>query len=487
MELLIAQARKQFEQILSYVQGEAQSKQLNEVEKGIFYSLLKLGLTLLLVFFQQKGIGNKDKVYIDKNGIKRSYHSIKHREYLSIFGRIRIPRACYWAKGRHEIYPLDAELNLPNTEYSYVLQEWGSALGSEEPYEKASNFLETVLGMPLWGSSIETIMQKACVDVPHFYKERQGPKEETEKEILVATMDGKGVIMRKDQIEKKTSKKRRRKIRKIGEREKKKIEKGNEKPGRKKMSTVIGAYTIDPHERTAENFLNKETREDKRPHPCNKVIQATLESKETAMQRLKSEIEKRDPQKEKDCVALVDGEHKLRDLIKSYLPWFVIIIDIYHVMEYLWKGAHVFHKEGSSEAKSWMTDKLTKLLLDKVEIVISELNEQLKSLSKGKQGQLRRIITYLENGKSHMQYDKYLKKGYPIGSGVVEGACKNLVKDRMEQCGMRWTISGAEAVLSMRSLQVNGMKDGYWQYHIAQERKRLYGMLLENDGIELAA
>lgn len=487
MEQLIAQAKKQFEQILSYVQGESQNQQLNEVEKGIFYSLLKLGLTLLLFFFQQKGVGNKGKVYVDKDGIKRSYHSIKHREYLSIFGKIRIPRACYWTKGRHEIYPLDAELNLPNTEYSYVLQEWGSALGSEEPYEKASNFLETVLGMTLWGSSIETVMKQACVDVPNFYKERQGPKIETEKEIMVATMDGKGVVMRKDQIEKTISKKQLRKIRRIGEREKKKIgEKKNEKPGRKKMSTVIGAYTIAPHERTVESFLNKE-KEEKRPHPCNKVIQATLEGKEAAMKRLKKEVEKRDPQKEKDCVALVDGEHKLRNLIKNYLPWFVIIIDIYHVMEYLWKGAHIFYKESSSEAKSWMTDKLTKLLLGKVETVILELKELLESLSKGKQEQLRKIITYLENGKDHMQYDKYLKKGYPIGSGVVEGACKNLVKDRMEQCGMRWTMSGAEAVLRMRSLQINRMKDVYWQYHIAEERKRLYGMTTKNDAVELAA
>ena len=122
MEQLITQAKKQFDDILSYVQEQAQGQQLNEVEKGIFYALLKLGMTLLLVFFQQKGIGHKGKVHIDKEGTRRPYHSIKHREYLSIFGKVSIPRACYWAKGRHEIYPLDAELNLPGIEYSYVLQ-----------------------------------------------------------------------------------------------------------------------------------------------------------------------------------------------------------------------------------------------------------------------------------------------------------------------------------------------------------------------------
>ena len=129
MQELIAQARTQFDQILSYVQGSAQNQKLNEVERGIFYALLKLGMTLLLVFFQQKGTGYKGKIHVDQEGTQRSHHSIKHREYLSIFGRVSIPRSCYWTKGRHEIYPLDGELNLPKTEYSYVLQEWSAALG----------------------------------------------------------------------------------------------------------------------------------------------------------------------------------------------------------------------------------------------------------------------------------------------------------------------------------------------------------------------
>jgi hypothetical protein len=356
-----------------------------------------------------------------------------------------------------------------------------------EPYEKAARFLETVLKMPLWGSVVETIMHKSCVDVPGFYANRQGPDAETEKEIIVATGDGKGVVMRKDQLEKKVAKKRLRKMRKQGERLKKKVDETDKKLGKKKMSTVIGVYTIAPHARTAEDFLTRGEKEDKRPHPCNKVVQATLEGKESAFQRLKEEVTKRDPTKKKHGVAIVDGEHKLRQLMKRYLPRFLIIIDIYHVMEYLWRGAHVFHKEGSPEAASWMTDKLSKLLLGKIKEVIAELKGLLQIVGGERKEQLRKVVTYLENGKAHMRYDIYLTRGYPIGSGVVEGACKNLVKDRMEQCGMRWTIAGAEAILRMRSIQINGMASDYWQYHIAQEKRRLYGNLVESDTMELAA
>ena len=487
MEEVIAQAKGQFDQILSYIQGDAQNEPLNEVEKGIFYALLKLGMTLLLVFFQQKGVGHKGKTHFDKEGVKRPYHSIKYREYLSIFGKVSIPRACYWTKGYHEIYPLDAELNLPETEYSYVLQEWSATLGSEEPYQKAAHFLETVLKMPLWGSTIETVMSKSCIDVPQFYEGRQGPDAGTEKEIIVATGDGKGVVMRKGQIEKKAVKKQPRKIRKKGERIKKEVTEKRERPGKKKMSTVTGVYTIAPHERTGEDFLTRGKEETNRPHPCNKMVQATLEGKESAFQRLKEEVIKRDPAKKKQGVALVDGEHKLRQLMKKYLPWFLIIIDIYHVMEYLWKGAHIFHREGSQEAANWMTDKLQKLLFGKVKDVITEFKSLLNTITGEKREQLRRVLTYLENGKHHMRYDIYLKKGYPIGSGVVEGACKTLVKDRMEQCGMRWTIAGAEAVLRMRSVQINGMTNDYWKYHITQEKRRLYGNFIESGTAELAA
>lgn len=368
------------------------------------------------------------------------------------------------------------------------MQEWGAMLGAEEPYAKSAQFLETILGTSLWGSSIETIVNKSSIDAPKFYAEREGPDAKTEEDILVATIDGKGIIMRKDQIAKSAPKNQVRKMKKIGERKKKpKGLKNNEKLGKKKMSTVIGVYTVAPNKRSPEEILSKESQGKKRPRPQNKVLQATLESKESGALRLKKEVLKRDPEKKKPGVALVDGEHKLRELVKTYLPWLVIIIDIYHVIEYLWKGSHIFHQTNTPEAEYWVTDKLSRLLYGKVEEVIEDLKEMLKSLSKGKKALLQKIITYLENGKEHMRYDTYISKGYPVGSGVVEGACKNLVKDRMEQCGMRWTIAGAEAVLSMRSIQINKMTNEYWRYHIAQEKERLYGGLSEENIEELVA
>lgn len=477
MEQLITHAKEQFDQILSYVQCKAQSQQLHEVEKGIFSSLLKIGLTLLMVFFQAKGFGNKDKQHINKEGFRRPYHSIKSRMYRSIFGKINIRRACYWAKGKSEIYPLDAELNLPNTENSYLLQEWGAVLGAEESYEKTARFLETILGTSLWGSSIESIIKETNTNVSRFYQAQ--PKPENEEELLVATIDGKGIVMRKDQLKQIPKMKR---IRKVGEKEKKK-----ERLGKKKMSTVIGVYTIAPHKRTAEELLEKKDRKKEMPHPKNKVIRATMQSKDIAAQWLKVEVDKRNPEGRKSGVALVDGEHKLRELIKTYLPGMTIIIDLYHVMEHLWRGAHIFHQQNGPKAEHWAKEKLTMLLHGKIEELISELKTTLRSLSSGRKKRLQQVITYLENGKEHLRYDIYLSKGYPIGSGVVEGACRNLVKDRMEQSGMHWTLDGAEAMLGVRSIQINKMSKIYWRYHIDQEKKRLYEEIIERNTEEMVA
>jgi hypothetical protein len=271
---------------------------------------------------------------------------------------------------------------------------------------------------------------------------------------------------------------------------KKRLKKG-EKPGKKKMSTVTGVYTIDRHSRTVDDVAQEVLEADKllkgqakpktdekksRPKPQNKIVRATMQGKEQAFKKLAQEVKRRDPQDKKEKVALVDGERKLRSLLGTYLFGFCIILDLYHVLEYLWQAAHVFHKDGSDEAQSWVTTNLRLLLVGKVSWVITSLREALSTqrLSPSKRSNLSKVITYLENGKQYMQYDAYLAKGYPIGSGVVEGACRNLVKDRMELAGMRWTIDGAEAVLQMRSVDVNGLWEKFWSFRTQRQYQHLY-------------
>ena len=144
-----------------------------------------------------------------------------------------------------------------------------------------------------------------------------------------------------------------------------------------------------------------------------------------------------------------------------------------------WKGAHVFHPEGSARAEDGVTQRLQMLLEGKVGYVIGGLKKMVtkQGLKGPRKKMLNRIITYFSRNVTRMRYDHYLAAGYPIGSGVAEGACRHLVKDRLERTGMRWTVEGAQAILDLRSTYLNGDWSAYWSYYTDAEHQRLYGTL----------
>lgn len=499
VEELLITARNEFERVLQYV-TEANNTQVSDIEKGIFRHLLKIGFILLLMYIQKFAVKVTNH-HVDKNGLKREFHSVRKQDYFSVFGKMEIVRPYYWKKGSQGICPADAELNLPEGGYSYLLQEWGACLSTEQPYDKAAAFLNTFLNMQIWNSALDEIVKKSSKSINEFYKTRFIPQD-NKNEILVASVDCKGIQMRKSELQKPQKKVRPkyRRMRKLGEKIQNILEPSKEpskdvegKEGKKKMSVVTAVYTINCHVRTAQDIMsNHEKKMDKNrplpPRPQEKIVYGTLEGKQAAFEHLKLEIGRRD-QENKKRVALVDGELKLNEMLRENLPGFEIIRDFFHVTEYLWDGAHIFHSEGSQEAGELVSNHIEMLLNGNVNNVITDMREQFRKIkkSKTKRKELERVITYLENGKDCMKYDEYLAKGYPIGSGVIEGTCKNLVNDRFEHTGMHWSTKGANALLGLRSIHINKLETDYWQFHQESERERLYGYLREGAGAGLAA
>lgn len=475
LQEIITAAQGQFDELLAFVTHPSPGQPLHEIERGIFQQLLLLGGTLLQIFLLAIGTGNIGSIYKDIEGISRQNKGLRSVIYRSIFGKITINRSRYWQRGVGSVYPLDAMLNLPKNSYSYLLQEWGMLIGVQSAWSKVTAFLGEMLQIDLWSSACERIAADTANDVTQFYTEHEPPEPAKEGEVMVVTLDCKGVPIKKDELNKK-------KVR---------LKKG-EKPGKKKMATVTAAYTIERYERNVEDIvkevdetskLAEEVPKSDRPSPKHKIVKATFEGKEAAVRDLAEQVKRRDPEGKKECVALMDGEKKLRTLIATYLPSFCIILDLYHVLEYIWKVVYVFYPEGSEEANHWVQCMLRLLLQGKVEDIILYLKGHLtySELTKTKREVLEKVVGYLDRGKAFMKYDYYLSKGYPIGSGVVEGACRNLVKDRMELVGMRWSILGAESMLQLRSLSLNGMNKDFWDFRIATENQRLYGHLSEID------
>ena len=485
------QAGECFDELLSLVQDSAlrENRELHEVERGVFEQLLRLGKTLVELFVAEKGPGRVGEgEAISPAGVALPYHSLKVRtSYLSIFGSIAIPRAYYWKPGAEKGWcPLDAELNLPEQRYSYLLQEWGTLLGVDGSFEKVTARLETLLGVKLWGQGVRTVSSSAGSSVQDFYEQKPPPNPSEEGELLVATLDGKGVPIRPAE-----PRERRLRLR------------SGEKPNKKKEAVVSAVYSVDRYVRTPDDVIREisdlgfvvkpDPAPPPRPRPQGKRVRATLLGKDAAFAEARRQLDERDPLGIARRVALTDGaaplqERVLRDLAEP--GGIVLILDLMHVLTYLWAAANVDHAEGSTEASRWVMRKLRLLLEGKVGYVIGGLRRRLrepKGLNKTKRKALNKAISYFARNRDYMAYDTYLAEGYPIGSGVVEGACKHLVKDRMELTGMRWSEPGAQAVLELRAVELNGDWRDFWVFHARTQRERLYGVKQEGVNVRRSA
>ena len=202
-------------------------------------------------------------------------------------------------------------------------------------------------------------------------------------------------------------------------------------------------------------------------------------AKESLFCQLNEELTHRNFGDERTVIAVMDGEKAPWEAERFYFPEAVGILDIFHVMERLWTAAHCFHREGSREAEEFVKERLRDLLRGRVGDVIGGFRQRLTKgkLSGSRRRVLKTAIEYLENNREHMRYDEYLAAGYPIGSGVAEGACRHLVKDRMEQTGMRWTVEAAQAMLKVRAVYLNDQWEDFLAFRVAQEQSRLYGKI----------
>ena len=180
----------------------------------------------------------------------------------------------------------------------------------------------------------------------------------------------------------------------------------------------------------------------------------------------------------RETVYLMDGQESLWEARREHLPGenAVEVLDLLHVTPRLWQAAHLFHPERSKEAIAFVRERSLQVLHGRVGYVVGGLRQTgtKHGLSGAKAKRLRVACDYLKKNANRMRYDEYLAEGYPIASGVIEGACRHYVKDRMERAGMHWTKEGAQAMLDVRSEFLNGDWEAFQQYRIEQETQRLY-------------
>lgn len=485
-EQALHKAEQQFSQLKELVEQAINAGwRADQLERASFAELLDLGFALLTAFVAAQRDGNEGEQVERQGKTWERLEEPHERRYVSIYGPLEVRRCVYGTREGQKIehVPLDARLGLPAGEISYVLEDWLERMCVKDAFRDSVNSLVDLLGVRA-KVSLDTGEEHSRQMAQHagsFRASQAMPPPPEEGELLVVTADGKGVPMRclSDPQMSPPAHRRRGK---------------GEKANKKQMAYVGAAYTIDPFPRTVDEIVDELLRKERaqnRPRPQHKHVWAEmtrpgdgagegmlLHGPSYLFAELAVECHARDPARRKELVCLQDGEKQLWDLQEEWLPRAVRILDIFHVNERLWAAAHCFHPEQSPQAGQFVERYLRLLLEGKVDGVIRSFRQLLatRRLAGEKRKRLLAAIAYYDNNRQRMRYDEYLAAGYPIGSGVAEGACRHLVKDRMEGAGMRWSLEGAQAMLHLRAVYLNGDWQAFIEHRIVQEQVALYAL-----------
>lgn len=475
------------------VAGEQLSKLLNELisermmqaeHSDVEEHLKKQGAELLRLFFQGQLDARADREeklerVVGSDGIERNHRRGGcERPLMTIFGEVSVARIGYSSRGATSLFLLDAELNLPPDEYSHGLRRLVAEEVAQVSYDEVVASVQRTTAGKVPKLQAEKLVVAVARDFEKFYEFNQAVTPEPTTDPLILSFDGKGIVMRHDSLREQTKK--------AAEQEKHKVQtrlsKG-EKANRKRMAMVAAVYDVERHIRTAEEIMcsNDEQRDAKpKPRARNKRVWASVEREgEAVIGEAFEEALRRDPAQKRPWVILVDGQsQQLRSIcvcIEKYkIQGVTLILDFIHVLEYLWKAAYCFNPEGSEEAEEWVRERALNILNGSVCNVAAGIRRSatMQKLNEVARGPADTCADYLLKYATMMQYHKYLDSGLPIATGVIEGACRHLIKDRLDITGARWSLPGAEAVLKLRSLRSSNDFKAYWQFHKTQEHAR---------------
>jgi hypothetical protein len=415
------------------------------------------------------------------------------RPLTTVFGEVTVTRLAYRRRGHANLYPADAALNLPVEKHSHGLRQLAALEAARGSFDDTAEAIERATGVRLGKRQAEALAGRAATDFDDFYAQRR-PQPGAGRDVLVLSADGKGIVMRPEALRPATAKAARASTTKLTTR----LSKG-EKRNRKRLAEIGAVYDVAPVVRTPADILARSQDTDpeqpaEAPVAANKWLTASVtDDAATALGRLFDEANRRDPTHARTWIALVDGNNHQIDRIQAETTQrgidVTILCDFIHVLEYLWKAAWSFHQEGDSAAEEWVHDKAIAVLQGKATQVAASLRRAAtrRGLDPPKRAGADACATYLINKTHYLDYPTALHNGWPIATGIIEGACRHLVKDRMDITGARWGLPGAEAILKLRALRSNGDLTAYMRYHLEQERRRVHKSRYLNGHIPQAA
>jgi len=438
------------------------------------------------------------------DGVRRACAERGHaRPVVTRLGEVRVRRIGYRSgvKGAGSLFPRDAVLNLPPCGYSWALQRLAEMFCRAGSYEQAHEFVHAATGVSIGKRQLEQIIAAAAGDAERFYQDRDqdqaavpaAGEQEQGLPPLAISADGKGVAMLPEARRRRT----RAPDQKVRTFEKRAGT--GEKKGCKRMAETGCVFDVavpEQQPRTPEQVMRPDPgagttapRAQNRWYACDITA-----GRDVTIGKIFDEADRRDPGHHRTWIALVDGDIYQLGLIQAAAAargiTLAIVIDFIHVLEYLWKAAWCFHAPRDPAMEDWVIAQGLDILHGRTGEVIARIARLTADHPPRPGGEhakiIRKTLHYLDAKQPFLDYPRALAEGWPIATGVIEGACRHLVQDRMGITGARWSLEGAQAMLWLRAIAASGDTDAYWDWHITREHQRNH-LSCYQDSLDLAA
>jgi hypothetical protein len=388
------------------------------------------------------------------------------RALATVFGPVTVRRLAWRAPGRPNLYPADAALSLPAGRHSHGLARLAVREAVRGSYDTAKTAISTRCGPVAGKRQLEQLVQAAAADIDGFYAQRI-PMPCTSEVLLVLSADSKGIVMRPDGLRPATRKAA------AGKKQGRGVFRtrlaSGEKPCRKRMAALACVYDAAPAPRRPHDVIavpggRSGQREARRgPHAEAKWLTGSV-ARDAAevIAAAFGQAGARDPARARTWVMLVDGDRHQIELIQAEAARRAVtvhlVLDLVHVLEYLWAAAWCFHARDDPAAEDWVAVQALAVLAGRARQVTAFLTAQAAQhgLTGNQRAGVDACARYLTNNEEYLRYDQALAAGWPIATGVIEGAARHLIGDRLDITGSRWGLEGAEAILRLRAVIDNG-------------------------------
>jgi hypothetical protein len=416
------------------------------------------------------------------DGITRMRAERGHTRLLStVFGQVTVTRIAYRAPGAPNVHPADAALNLPAGKHSHGLARLAAAEAAAGSFARAAAAVTRAAGVPLGKRQAQQLTRRAAADFADFYagQEHRPPPAAAPGGVIGLSCDGKGVVVLPSALRPDAARDARKAVSKQDGR----LSRG-EVRHRKRIAGAGAVFAITPVPRRPADIMPPPGPRAGPPPPApgtgSKWVTASVTADAAEIVAcVFAEADRRDPGRRQTWIALTDGNNHQIDRIRAEAAargiTITIICDFIHVIEYLWKAAWCFFPEASPAAGPWVRARAAAVLRGHARPVAAAIRDaaaRTAALTPAKRKTAAAAAAYLDAKAPWLDYPRALAAGWPISTGIIEGTCRYLIKDRMDITGARWGLPTADAVLQTRALIANGDFTTYWAYHLKRERER---------------